>query len=516
MIDSVNIRKIIKSQSTGTADSVAQAFSQNYYTKISPKLSDIFEFEYPAYNLEGATYQYYAQNLNSLSTNLNNGKTYSLNFTANTESISGLTILQHELYRIDYEDFKEAMLDSGGSAFTETMLSSIANPLIVFTDTCSGTTGVAANMIGNKYSYTFPTRVKPAGNYTIELFKDKSQYFIDSKFVFPKPVDNTIGDILTYSGESSGNSLVQLIDYYKSEHEFISATLGEHTISGNTPFSGLTIRGAFFTYIVPPQKPVLNVGGGNQTNPVSGSLPTFSPTWNFNNVNDGDYYRLQVTYDTTDFNFQDSSKVDFYINKQEGEAEFVRTYSTPLTPNQDFLYRVGNTKEITNIFGVRQAITTWADSVQARTANDGRYNLSGTTYRAYIWDGVLTTGGTITGATWISGVTLELIGIQSNSSVDLFVDTIAETTIFQEINTSISQQSSVITTTYSDANGNFDFGRIDGGTYTLRITPPVDYVLLYPTTTRTINISGDSDIDIILSIIWGNTLIDFSEPQTFL
>lgn len=516
MIDSVNIPKIIKSQSTGTADSVAQAFSQNYFARIGSTQKGYFAFEYPVYNIDGATYKYYEQSLNAISYNINNGKTYSLTFTSNTESISGLTILNHEIYKIEYEDFKNASIDNSGSAFTENVLNSLANPLIIFTDYCSGGTGVAASMVGNKYTYTFPTRVKPEGNYTIELFKDKSQYFIDSKFIFPRLNNRNIGDIIALTGETE--TTVQLVDYYKTEYSFISSSLGSHIITGNTPFSGLTVNGAFFTYFVPPQKPNLNVGGGRKLNPVSGNLSTFSPTWNFNNVDDGDLYRLQVTYDITDYTFNDSSKVDFFINKQNGGPEFVRTYSTPLTPNKDFLYRIGNTKEITNIFGVRQSITTWTDYVQATTANDGKFVLSGSTYLGRIDDGILTSGGTITGATTISGVTLELIGLYSNSSVDLFVDTKSNRTIFQEVNSSlgISTNSQIVSSVVSDANGNYDFGRIDGGTYTIRIIPPLEYANAYDTSTRIINISQDTDFDVVLSILWGSTSVTFADPWIFL
>ncbi len=525
MINSIYIPKLIKTQTTGNNDSVAQAFSQNKYVRISPRTTNVFAFENPVFNIEGASINYYEQSLQAISYNLNNGKEYIINFTGNTFSLSGITTLHHELYRVTYEDFTAAQLDNTSTAFTQSIVSAINEPLITFVDVTSGSTGVFNNLSASRYSFTFPTQVKPTGGYTIDLFRDKSQYFIHPKFIFPKAINNTIGQIQTISGDTSGSTtIVTLSEYPTESYEFLEANLPDHTITGATPFSGLTVRGAFFTYFVPPKKPNLEVGGGDSTNPVVGAQSTFSPTYNFNNVDDGDYYRLQVTYNVTDYTFADSSKADFTINKQDGDAEFVRTYSTPLTPNQQFLYRIGNTKEIVNLFGVKQSITTWSNYVQAETANDGRFSLSGICYRNYVLATTYTadTFGNLTlvsGGTELSGVTLQLIGIASNSSVDLSVDSKTDSRIFTPVNSVLDSNAIVGVATYtttSGVDGTFDFGRVEGGTYTLRITPPIEYINAYSIQTQTISITEDSDLEIVLGIIWGNNIIDFSFPATFL
>lgn len=531
MIDSVNIPKIIKTQSTGDNDSVAQAFSQNRFVKISPQRKNVFYYENPVYNIEGASYKYYEQDLRAISYNLNNGKQYTLNFTANTTSISGLTMLKHELYRITYDDYKSALLNVGTSAYTQTIQDNVNIPITTITDYATGDTGVANSIIGSRLTKTFPIQIKPDGGFTIDLFKDKSQYFIHPKFIFPKAVDPTIGQIQVISGATSGttsdidsnNVIVTLKEYQDEPYEYLESALPEHIITGATPFSGLTIRGACFTYFVPPIKPNLEVGGGDGSNPVVGKQTTFSPTWNFNNVADGDYYRLQVTYDITDYTFTDESKTNFYINKQDGDAEHVRTYSTPLTPNKKFLYRIGNTKEIINIFGVKQSLTTWTNYVEAETANDGKYTVSGTCFQNFISRRTFTadTFGVYSienAGSVMSGVTLELIGTYSNSSIDLSVDTKTDKTIFSPINAILDTDSSLntITVATSDENGTFDFGRVDGGTYVLRIIPPPGFTDAYSTEARVINISQDTDLDIILGIIWGNNIIDFNFPATFL
>lgn len=524
MINSDSIRKEIRSQSTGNENSVAQAFSQNYFQKINPVRTTVFNFETPVYSIEQASYDYYSQNRDALSFNLNNGKQYVMVFSGNTSSLSGITTVNHELHRIKYEDYVAASLNSNSSAYTENIINSLISPMVIFTENASGSTGVYANLVGNRYTFTFPIQVKPTGTYTLDLFYDKAQYFINTKFAFPKPVDITVGQIQTYSG-SSAESIVTIQEYPTSTYEWLSSSLGSKIISGDTPFSGLTAPGAFFTYFVPPQKPNLNVGGGNSTNPVRGNLTTFSPTWNFANVDDGDFYKLQITYDITDYTFSSSNVATFPINKQAnyGDAEFVVTFSKPLTPNVDFLYRIGNTKEIINIFGVKQSLTTWTDYISARTANDGRFNLSGTTYKNYVWDGdydFVLSG--MTGGTMISGVTLELSSLYTNSSIDIFVDSKADSSIFTPINVNLSDGSTntgggnVVSTVVSDAYGHFDFGRIDGGVYTLRVIPPAQYIDYFNVQVITINIGADTDLTIILSILWGNTVLDFMTPETFL
>ncbi len=500
--------KTIKSQTTGTNDSVSQAFSQNFPIEISSTRKGIFSYLVPLYNVEGATFEYYSDNnTNAVSTELNNGKSYTLVFSANTSSISGITQLNHKMHRVDYEDYIAAYESPDNVSLMNVVADRLKEPLITFTDPATGSTGVTANIIANRYTYTFPIRIKPEGDFVIDLFKDKAQYFIESTFTFPKNYDLTQGAIQTLSGDTNDSNIVTLFDYYPSNYEILETDAPAHVITGQTPFSGFTARGAFFTYFSPPLKPNLYVGKGKSENPVQGPLKTFTPTWNFNNVSDGDFYRLQVSYDTNNTDFDVSNRSEFFINKDVGEPEHVRVFSTPLTPNKSFIYRIGNTKQLINLFGVKQNITTWSDAFNAETANDGRYTLTGTTYQGFM-----------SASTVMSGVTLQLIGGYSNSSVDIFVDSRASKTIFREVNSTIGNSTSgtIINTLVSDANGRFDFGRLNGGTYTLVINPPIGFTDAYPVTTRTININSDTNLDIILSILWGNNILTFASPYTFL
>lgn len=505
MIDSVNIPKIIKSKSTGDNNSVAQVFAQNQYVKINPKQSAIFEFKYPVYAVEGATYNYYAQNTRTLKQNVDLGHTYTLVFSDNVISLTGATQVKHEIYRVTYEDYIEALNNPGGTAFTQTIVRSLQEPLVTFTENGSGTTGVYERILGNRYSFAIPNLFKAPGQYTQDIFRDKSQYFINTKFVFQKPVDRTIGDIQVYQVNENGDNLpTRILDYYKTEYDFVESSLKSHVITGETPFSGLTVNGAFITFFTTPKKPNLYVSKGDESINIIGKQKTFSPTFNFSNVDDGDYYRVMVTYDVNDTKFKGGQRIERLINKQNGDAEYVRTFSTPLLPNKQFLYKIGNTKRITSIFGTKQEATVWSEPIQAETANDGQFALSGYTYLDNISSG-----------TTLSGCTLELVGVYSNSTIDLFVDTKNTTDIFQTVSSTIDNSStfgnSIITV--SDANGYFDFGRVDGGTYTLKVTPPSEYAEQLPILNRQVSISVDTGLEIVLTMIFGNTIVTWGSSQ---
>jgi hypothetical protein len=501
MINSINIPKTIKSQSTGNQETVAQAFSQNYWVKSDSVKRIIDSWETPVYTLEGATRNFYSIDYNGLSTDINNGKNITFVFTANTESISGITTLNHKMYKIDYKDFIEAKKDISSTAFTQTIINNLNSPFYVFSDYATGSTGIASSISAGRYTFNFPNEVKPENQFTISVFKDKSQYFIDSEFVFPMSINKSIGDFYILSS-SSKTGIVQTLDYYKNNYQLLTSNLGTHIITGNTPFSGFSVQGAFFTYMIPPNKPNLYVSNGNGQIAVQGLLTTFSPTFNFSNVEDGDYYQLQVTYDVTDYLFEDSSVATFQISKQEGDAEFVRTFAVPLTPRKQFLYRIGNVKEIENIFGVKQSTVVYTDYVFAETASDGKFILSGTAYQNYI-DPI----------NILAGVTFELRGAGSSSTIRKKID-------LKNTSISISQQdqiignvSNVLLSTTSDVDGNYSFGRIDGGTYYLTVIPPSSLSSGLDTRTYIISINSDTDFDVVLSAIWGSTSITFDNDQ---
>lgn len=414
----------IKSQTTGDRDSVSQVLTQNTLSRENTiSKSGYFEFEYPVYSIEGATFDYYGKDYNSISYDISNGKIYSLLFSANTQSLSGQNTLSHVLYRITLSDYVSFLSDP--STYGYYLNQALNTPLLSITESCS-----AITLNSNVYTYSFPTQYKDVGNFTQNIFEDKFQFLLDDVFGFYQDNDMTVGDAYYLSTTTTAEGFQIPVRLYlePSGQTFTSSNLGVKTITGNTTASGYTFQGAFFTYFVPPKKPNLNVSNGRQQISVEGVVKTLSPIFNFNNTDDGDYYVLDVNYDTADTPFSGTEIYSYTINKQAGDAEFVRTFSTPLRANDDFLYRIGNTKELVNIFGNKQSITTYSDAVAASIQSSGQYNLSGTTWRNMVSD-------TYYGYYRMSGVTVgfetpaaKTFSVTTTLDVGLTLDTVVATT----------------------------------------------------------------------------------------
>lgn len=370
----------IISQTTGNRDSVSQVLTQNTPARFNQvSYGSFFSFDYPVYYLEGATFDYYGRDYNSITYEITNGKIYTMFFTENVQSLSGENLLFHELYRITQDEYNQYL--SNPSSFFDVTQTLLDTPFISIAEYCSGMT-----LISDSYTYSFPTKYKNIGNFTFDIFTDKSQYLLDNPFGFYQENDLTLGDAYYNSDttDALGYALPSFLYMEPSGRTFWRSNLGVKTITGTTLFSGMTFQGSFFTYFVPPKKPNLNVSEGRRQIAVQGTIKTLSPIFNFNNTDDGDYYKLQVNYDINDTPYSGSNIFTYTINKQAGDAEFVRTFSTPLRANDSFIYRIGNTKEVENIFGNKQSITTWSDSIEANIESTGNFSFSGRTWRNLI------------------------------------------------------------------------------------------------------------------------------------
>lgn len=487
--------------STGDDSTVAQYFFRNTFVDRCDCNSSLFEFNVPLFGLTGATFDYYAQNTRGISTNLNNIKSIKYEFSANSYSISGTTQLVYDVYRLEYDKFISArdgaqiMITAStisGATTANTTLNEIStilsNPFYTFKEDGSGVT-----LTNNVYTLTMPQVVKPTNQFAQDLFLDKGQYFFDTRFEFDKFYDNTLGDYMQYSADDNAFVSVDTPVDYK---ERWTTEPNGNSITGGT-FSGITFYGANFTYFKIPNKPNIDVVNGQPT--AIGTLDTYSPLFSFNNVDDGDYYKLQVSYDMANDSFSGNTTI-FTIPKQEGDAEFIRTYAVSLNPNSDFLYRIGNTKEIINIFGVKQNVTTWGNSASAITANNGFFSLEGTTYY-----------NNISPTNLLSGATLSLTLYYTSSSVDLSSDNPEDPEISPSITTAFDVNIGGTVSVISDANGNFDFGTIKGGIYQITASHPSYYIQ-----TQLVNLDVDKDVDILFNLYWGNEVITFAEPITFL
>lgn len=436
----------IISQTTGDLNSSSQILTQNtlaYENRLS--FGEIFSFEYPVYKIQGATFDYYGKDYNSISYDISNGKVYTLNFYKNTESVSGTTagtnLMRQNLYRLKYDKYLQYIKNFETGEANADLIREDIDPLLSITTPCS-----ALTIINSAFTYSFSPKFKPANSFTEDIFFDKGQYLIDTVILFEKNNDLTLGDAYYISSAATFEGRPSPVRLFlePSATTYFSSNRGPFLITGDTFFTGRTINGAFFTYFVPPKKPDLNVSGGRQRIAVQGETTNLSPTFNFANVDDGDLYQLQVNYDITDTPFSGSNIFTYDINRQAGDAEFVRTFSTPLRSNAQFNYRIGNIKQITNVFGVKQSITTWSDAIYAKIISTGNYVLSGYTWKNYI-------SNQFSGYYHISGMTIGSNASNSQYTYEFYTNNIIGMPL-DSISASTSGSSNVLTVNI-DYNG---------------------------------------------------------------
>ena len=487
----------ITSKSVGDENDPFQIFIANDIIRTPDQQEDVTIFEVPTYLMSGATFDFYSQDIYSVSTNLNNKKILTFNFTGNSTAFSAVTNVNYDVYRIPNTVFEKYRSVLESNAITSTTLTqeqitavrefndSLSTPLITFEE--SGSTVIAST-----HSYEFPDIIKPTGQFSQKLFNDKSQYFIDTTYDFTIPQDFTLGEYKMFSG----GTLADISDDDVTSNLLITSSTNQHIITGGT-FSGTTINGAFFTYFVAPNKPNLNVVNDAPT--VSGILPTFSPTFAFNNVEDGDYYKLQVSYDIEDKTFSTDAAI-FPITKQAGDAEYIRLFSIALNPNSEFIYRIGNTKEIKNIFDIKQSITVWSEFGQATTLSDGAVYLSGTTYQI-----------SESPANILTGVTISMELLRASSDVDVVIDNSNISDISSGATTPLDSTIGSIFTDISDSNGEYTINVIKKGTYKLTASHPS-----YGSKTYNIIITGDANADVIFALLMGNTVVTFADVANLL
>lgn len=490
----MSINKEIVSRTIGENDGISQVFLQNTIPNIFEPESEPKPFRVPLFSLKGATFNYYEQNINGISVNINNQKTVEFNYSANTSSFSAITKTIYDIYKLDFNIYNQVYnsFDFEGSevlpttaetasatAITytkESIAEILAEPLITLYDTGSTITTPI-------YEFDLPTVVKPENQFAQRLLLDKSQYFIDTRFEFPLERDKTLGGYQILSGGVATD--ITLTGLSEDGNYLLETSRNSEEIDVGL-FSGVTVTGALFTYFVAPQKPNIDVLSDEPS--VQGQLDTFSPIFSFNNVSDGDYYKLQVTYNVDNVTF--SSSTIFDIPKQEGEPDFIRTFSTPLTPDSDFLYRIGNTKEITNIFGVKQNVTTWGRTENAFTATDGIYDISGTIYQNELFGSP------------VSAATIQFIVASTTSDVELGVDAPYEEIISEGTNEPLGGGVGASFSGLTDTNGNYSLTNIKGGA--LQVIVSKDGYI-----TQTYNIELNEDTtgeNFTIRLNWGSDL----------
>jgi len=372
-------------------------------------------------------------------------------------------------------------------------------PYISITSGTSGFTSVIYDFFpGQTSKLPLSSTIIGGGDNTSEpfkriLFEDKGQYFLDTTFKFNqtdqngyseeqqlfiggRDVASNISGVSesTFFGIEDGSILNYDVDYEQTTTYRTASPVS--AISAGT-FSGITVRGYYFTYFTVPNKPMFE-------NPIlSGTLETFSPQIFFSNVDDGDRYLVEVTYAINDTSFSGQTfryDIDKILNE-----EGIQRAEIPLKTASDFRYRVGNIKALRNLFGVEQLVVSFSDSLTGRTQEEPAAifvkSQTDSPYTGELPDFVIPPSitaensgsyilsGTVIGST-VTGATVQLL-IPGGGSLSAMTDT----------------------------SGSYSFSGLQRGSYTVL----VDY-RGYRTNSEFIDINESRINNIDIEILWSN------------
>jgi hypothetical protein len=511
----------------GDNNSSMQAFYNNYWAQSYDGNVPVFAQTIPTYTTIGGTNDYYGQNPLSIFTNLAH-PFIRYTFTGSTSAITTITKIVHKVYKIEYQTFKNFQInqptidvqteiksknptspvDSTYSQRTGQKLGSnpqinfiraydqplaqedakLLQPLLdepyeTYTTSTSGITTNIYDFYPDQYS-------KKLGQLKEELFEDKGQYFIETEFSFEIDKGLNYENYYTYVDG-------QLTEQAWNDKVNFTTTDPVHTITEGD-FTGLDVRGAYFTYFTVPDKPQLEYPV------VEGVLTTFAPEFFWSEGESADEYLIQIAYNTGDTSFS-GTIFNYPISKNEQNRHFaeskiklptsefstnkaIRSASIPLKGNaSSFLYRVGNVKYMENIFGVRQFVVTFSDTKSAKTQteavrtfvrvqSDSRYTRNIAAYtvpESLLAESPLaeySLSGYVSGSI-VTGATMQLI-----------------------------YPNLAFVTTTTDLTGYYEFGQLEDGLYALATN-----YRGYAEDIRNIYISGDTSLNVELQIRWDNT-----------
>lgn len=368
-------------------------FNNNYVIERSIDQGPI-TYVLPAFSSNTGTYDYYGSAPSSIFV-IYTRPTLSLLFTANTSVFTADTRLHgvlNEIHKVRNEDIL-AYRARRDDASWQKVADSISTPIVSYSAATSAiTSSHTLSILPDQF-------VKPQDGYTEEIFSDRDEYFVNVRFVF-EITGSTTGNTTTSTGATSAMTATTLTVNTLDENGVIRSrpwTASTTVISNDTralitsgSWSGMTTYGLFFTCFTPPSKPQVKfplVTTGITEN------GTFTPTFNFSNVEDGDRFVLEVTYDMTDTGFTNtnafSGRTQYFREKTADSleqavdksntvdlagAELTMTLRTrrinaPIRPNSLFLYRVGNIKTLTNLFDVEQTIINYSTYFSGATGS---------------------------------------------------------------------------------------------------------------------------------------------------
>lgn len=529
------INREIRFQTSGTKDTITQVFYNNLYADSEPVKTSFSNVLKPKFTTYGGTLNYFSQDPYAIFTNLVKPPIRFV-FSANTSALSGESYFIHNIYRLDYETFRlygDNQIDSNvnvtnnktvqaikgdvpktnkdftnqsrtingnnpiiepekffGQPLTTRDLEVIQNflstPLLTLTASTSGITG-------NIYDLYLDQYIKQSDRFKTELFLDKGQYFIDTKLVTFASTNKQYSDFVSLS---NGVQVANLP--WDNNIKLTSTNSYPYTIQ-NGLFSGITLSGNYFTYFIVPDKPVLEY-------PImTGSLTTFTPEFRWSNGDNADSFMVQISYNISDTGFTGTSTFNYPVEKSEKNTKISRsktkgpdtefeseksiyTFQVPVKSNKNFIYRVGNSKELVDIFNVRRNVITFTNHYSATTQQEP--------IRVYV--------KTETDSPYQPGVS----GFETPPSLD-YESNIDSYTLSGIVSGSIVT-GATIQLTYpnggfvlgtTDLTGYYSFSGLGSGTYTMTTN-----YRGYQQDVRTISVSGDTGSSFKIKLMWSNNI----------
>lgn len=528
----MSIIREIRFETSGNKDSVSQVFCNNLYAESEPVVTTFSSLLKPKFTTYGGTLDYYSQDPYAIFTNLVRPPIRFV-FSANTAALTGESYFIHNIYRIDYETFKlygDNQIDSKVQVVnkeqSESLLGNVPKNLretTSLTRTINGNnlikepekyfgqpltkndlakiqsflttpiitiTASTAYITGNFYDLNIDQFIKRSGKFKTELFLDKAQYFIDTHLVTFADIKKDYSDFSTLSG----NKIIK--SSWINKIELNSTNSYPYTINKGL-FSGITLSGNYFTYFIVPDKPVFEY-------PIpSGNLTTFTPEFRWSNGDNADSFILQINYDVKDVEFTGNLMFNYMVPKNEKnlkvsrsrikfpDSEFesekaIYTFQVPVKSAKAFIYRVGNSKEIIDIFNVRRNVITFSDIFTA--------NSQDSPIKIYV--------ETETDSPFVPSVSepIRPPSLDYESPISLFN---LQGTISGSIVTGATIQltypnSSFITAT-TDSTGFFYFSGLSSGNYTITTS-----YRGYESVVKTINIFNNTSYGFDIQTLWDN------------
>lgn len=535
----MGINREIRYITAGNSESSSQAFYNNYLADSRPVQANFFSFNKPMFYTYGGTLNYYSQDPYAIFTNLVRPPIRFV-FSANTSSLSGDSYFVHDIYRLDYDTYRLYSdnqlenssdvintLDSSGKNLSSsnspqptrnapsrdlvshnrvrtggnpipqpeklfgeqlttndfsTLQKYFSNPIVTLTASTSGITG-------NIYDLFIDQYVKRFDNFKSELFIDKSQFLINTRLVFNVNLDKDYSEYFKTTGTRGIPSI------WNNTLQLSASNSSFHTIQSG-PFAGIQVIGNYFTYFIAPDKPKLEY-------PVmSGQLSTFTPEFRWSNGDKADSFLIQISYNTSDsgftgtvFNYPvekieknsqiSNSKVKF-PSEEYSTQKRIFTFQVPVKSNKSFIYRVGNSREMVDIFDIKRTVVTFSDYYSATTQVEP--------IRTY----VLSESD--------SKYVTDISGLGTPPSLD-YESEIAEYTLSGRISGStvtgatlqLTYPNSSFVTTVTDLSGNYSFSGLETGTYVLTTN-----YRGYQQDVRSVNITGNTTESFRINLIWGN------------